>query len=113
MTITDRNASPSDTSRTFVSGRPVSPGEVLQEEFLGPLGISQRTAAQAMGIPPIRISEIVRGKRAVTADTALRFAAYLGTSPEFWLNLQAHFELSKVLANRENPFSWISPAAPT
>lgn len=109
MTITNVNTNPSDSAKKFISGRPVSPGEVLQEEFLGPLGISQRTAAHAMGIPPIRISEIARGKRAITADTALRFAAYFGTSPEFWLNLQAHFELSKVLATGENPFRWITP----
>lgn len=72
---------------------PVPPGEVLLEEFLKPLGISQYRLAKDLSVPPRRINEIVHGKRAVTADTALRLSRYLGTSERFWLNLQARYEL--------------------
>jgi addiction module HigA family antidote len=72
---------------------PVPPGEVLLEEFLKPLGISQYQLAKDISVPPRRINEIAHGKRAVTADTALRLARYLGTSERFWLNLQARYEL--------------------
>ena len=71
----------------------IHPGEVLLEEFLNPLGISQNRLARAMGVPPRRINEIVHGKRAITADTALRLAAALGTSEKFWLGLQADYDL--------------------
>jgi addiction module HigA family antidote len=72
---------------------PVHPGEILLEEFLGPLGISQYRLAKETSVPPRRVNEIVRGLRAVTADTALRLARYFGTSERFWLNLQARFDL--------------------
>ncbi len=72
---------------------PVSPGEILQEEFLRPLGISQYRLAKALTVPPRRINEIVHGKRGVTADTALRLARHFGTSERFWLNLQARYDL--------------------
>ncbi len=72
---------------------PVHPGEVLLEEFLKPIGISQYKLAQDISVPPRRINEIVLGKRAVTADTALRLSRYLGTSERFWLNLQARHDL--------------------
>lgn len=72
---------------------PVPPGEGLLEEFLTPLGISQYQLAKDISVPPGRINEIAHGKRAVTADTALRLARYLGTSERFWLNLQARYEL--------------------
>ena len=72
---------------------PVTPGEVLLEEFIKPLGISQYQVAKDVGVPPRRINEIVLGKRAVTADTALRLARYFGTSERFWLNLQARHDL--------------------
>jgi addiction module HigA family antidote len=72
---------------------PVHPGEVLLEEFLEPAGLSQYRLAKDISVPPRRINEIVHGKRAVTADTALRFARYFGTTPRFWLNLQAQYEL--------------------
>ncbi len=71
----------------------VHPGEVLLEEFLTPLGISQNRLARAMGVPPRRINEIVHGKRAITADTAIRLAAALGTSEQFWMGLQADYDL--------------------
>ena len=72
---------------------PVHPGDILLEEFLEPLGISQYRLAMDTSVPPRRINEIVHGKRSVTADTALRLARYFGTSPEFWLNLQARYDL--------------------
>lgn len=72
---------------------PIHPGEVLLEEFLEPMGISQYRLAKDISVPPRRINEIVHGKRAVTADTALRLARYFGTSDRFWLNLQASYDL--------------------
>src|SRR5581483_11443651 len=72
---------------------PVHPGEILQEEFLSPLGISQYRLAKELSVPPRRINEIVRGTRAVSGDTALRLARYFGTSERFWLNLQSRYEL--------------------
>ena len=74
---------------------PMHPGEILLEEFLVPLGLSQYRVAKEAGVPPRRINEIVHGKRSVTADTALRLARLFGTSAEFWLNLQAHFDLER------------------
>ncbi|MDA0271250.1 MAG: HigA family addiction module antitoxin [Chloroflexi bacterium] len=72
---------------------PVHPGEVLLEEFLVPLGVSQYRLALDISVPPRRINEIVHGKRGVSADTALRLARYFGTTERFWLNLQAQFDL--------------------
>jgi addiction module HigA family antidote len=69
------------------------PGEVLQEDFLAPLGLSQYRLARAITVPPRRINEIVHGARAITADTALRLARYFGTSARFWLNLQTRYDL--------------------
>ncbi len=71
----------------------IHPGEILLEEFLIPLEISQNRVARDIGVPPRRINEIVHGKRAVTADTALRLARYFGTSEAFWMGLQADYEL--------------------
>ncbi len=73
--------------------RPVHPGEVLSEEFLKPLGLSANKLAKAIGVPANRISEIVAGRRDVTAESALRLAQALGTTAEFWLNLQQAFDL--------------------
>jgi antitoxin HigA-1 len=73
--------------------KPIHPGEVLAEEFLEPLGISQYRLAKQTGMPADRIGKIVSGSRSVTADTALRLAAFFGTTPAFWLNLQAHYDL--------------------
>jgi addiction module HigA family antidote len=72
---------------------PVHPGEILIEEFLAPLQISQYRLAKEISVPPRRINEIVHGKRAISADTALRLARYFGTSDRFWLNLQARYDL--------------------
>ena len=77
---------------------PVPPGEILLCEFLEPLGLSQNRLANALGVPPRRINEIVLGKRAITADTALRLGRYFSTSPEFWLNFQMQYELETARA---------------
>lgn len=72
---------------------PVHPGEILREDFMKPLGLSQYRVATDIGVPPLRISEIVRGKRAVSADTAMRLARYFGTSAGIWMRLQAQYDL--------------------
>ncbi len=72
---------------------PIHPGEVLSEEFLKPLAITEYRLAKNINVPARRINEIVHGNRSVSADTALRFAAYFGTSAEFWTNLQSRYEL--------------------
>ena len=73
----------------------VHPGEVLLEEFIVPMNLSQNAVARAISVPPRRINEIVLGKRAVTADTALRLARYFGTSEQFWMGLQADYDLEE------------------
>lgn len=72
---------------------PIHPGEILREEFLAPMEISQYRLAKDTSVPPRRINEIVRGQRSISADTALRLARYFGTSERFWINLQARFDL--------------------
>ena len=72
---------------------PVHPGEILLEEFMKPLGISQYRLAKAMNVYPRKVNEIIQGKRSITADTALRLARFFGTSAEVWMNLQAHYDL--------------------
>jgi addiction module HigA family antidote len=72
---------------------PVHPGEILLEEYLKPLGISQNKLGRDLNVPAQRINDIVRGQRAVTVDTALRLARYFHTSPQFWLNLQSRYDL--------------------
>ena len=71
----------------------VHPGDILQEDFLEPLGITQYRLAKDISVPPRRINEIVHGKRSITADTALRLSRYFGVSPQFWIHLQAHYDL--------------------
>ncbi len=83
--------------------RPIHPGEVLLEEFLKPMGLSQNRLALSIGVPPRRINEIALGKRGITADTALRLARYFDMSPQFWMGLQMDYELDlaeDALANR-------------
>ncbi len=72
---------------------PTHPGEVLREDFLKPMGFSQYALAKAIGVPQIRVSEIVNGKRAETPDTALRLARYFGTTAEFWIGIQSTYDL--------------------
>jgi addiction module HigA family antidote len=95
--------------------QPIHPGEILQEEFLLALKISQYRLAKDIAVAPIRISEIVRGSRAISADTALRLGKYFNVSPEFWLNLQSHYELaveserlSSVLKNKVKVFEFVA-----
>ena len=79
---------------------PVHPGEILLEEFMKPLGISQNQLARDLKVPPRRINEIVHARRGVTIDTALRLARHFGTSVEFWINLQTHYELELAEDNK-------------
>jgi len=84
---------------------PVHPGEILEEEFLKPLGISQNRLGKDLGVSPRRVNEIIHGKRAITADTALRLSRYFGNSASFWLGLQMDFDLDvadDALAERIN-----------
>jgi addiction module HigA family antidote len=78
---------------------PVTPGEILKEEFLTEYGLSQNQLAKAIGISPNRIAEIVNNRRRIAADTALRLSLYFGNSPEFWLNLQSNYDLKKARRN--------------
>ena len=78
---------------------PVTPGEILKEEFLAEYGLSQNKLAKAIGISPNRIAEIVNNRRRITADTALRLGLYFGNSPEFWMNLQTHYDLKTARQN--------------
>ena len=78
---------------------PVTPGEILKDEFLTEYGLSQNQLARAIGISPNRITEIVNNRRRITADTALRLSLYFGNSPEFWLNLQSHYDLKMARRN--------------
>ena len=72
---------------------PIHPGETLREDFLKPLGLTANRLAMQLQVPVTRVNDIVRGKRAITADTALRLARYFGTTPQFWMNLQANYDL--------------------
>lgn len=74
---------------------PIHPGEILLEEFLRPMGISQYRLAKSISVPPRRINELVHGNRAVTADTALRLSRFFGTSERFWMNLQTRYDLER------------------
>jgi len=76
---------------------PIHPGEILRTEFLEPLGLSQNRLAREIGVPPRRINEIVHGKRAISADTAVRLSKFFGTTAQLWLNLQSHYELDCIL----------------
>ena len=75
---------------------PIHPGEILKEEFLDPMNITQYRLAKDINVPPRRINEIVLGKRGISADTALRLGRYFSMSPEFWINLQTHYDLEVV-----------------
>jgi addiction module HigA family antidote len=78
---------------------PVTPGEMLREEFLAEYGLSQNQLAKAVGISPNRIAEIINNRQCITADTALRLSLYFGNSPEFWMNLQTHYDLKLARRN--------------
>jgi addiction module HigA family antidote len=90
---------------------PVHPGEVLAQEFLVPNGLTASALAKALGVPANRISELVRGRRGISGDTALRLARFFGTSPEVWLNLQARFELDCARDRSGDQIERIKPLA--
>lgn len=89
----------------------IHPGEILKEEFLDPMGISQNRLALDLHIPATRIGEIVHCRRSISADTALRLGRYFGTGPEFWMNLQANYDLGMVLHEKEAELTRIPVAA--
>lgn len=88
---------------------PIHPGEVLMEDFIKGFGITQNKLAVSIGVPPRRINEIVHGMRSVSADTALRLSKYFGTSAEFWLNLQTHYELDLAQDRAADQIAAITP----
>ncbi len=90
---------------------PVHPGEVLLHDFMEPLGLTQNALAKAIGVTPMRVSEIVRGQRRVTADTALRLSRYFGTRPAWWLDLQNHCDLATAADELEAKIARIKPCA--
>jgi addiction module HigA family antidote len=89
----------------------IHPGEILSEDFLKPMGLSAYRLSKGANIDQTRISEIIRGKRSITADTALRLARFFGNSPEFWLNLQAHYDLEQKKREMEKDLKKIKPYA--
>ena len=89
--------------------RPTPPGEILRYEFLEPLGLTQKALAAALGITRVRLSEIIRGKRAITPDTALRLARFFDTTPEFWLGLQTDLNLWDTLKAHGAEYEKIKP----
>lgn len=95
--------------------QPIHPGEILMEEFLMPFAVSQYRLAKDIDVAPRRINEIIHGQRAISADTALRLGKYFNTSPQFWLNLQSHYELAiesdelaNVLKNKVKVFEFVA-----
>ncbi|GAB6110551.1 HigA family addiction module antitoxin [Desulfomicrobium salsuginis] len=87
-----------NTMKNLIPG-PIHPGEILLEDFMKPLAITQYALAKAISVPPRRINEIVHGKRAISADTALRLGRYFGVDPQSWMNLQSHYELEVAAQN--------------
>jgi addiction module HigA family antidote len=88
---------------------PIHPGEILLEEFLNPMGISQYRLAQTISVPARRINEIVHGNRAISPDTALRLARAFGTSDRFWINLQSRYDLDVAIAKNQHELDQIQP----
>jgi addiction module HigA family antidote len=91
--------------KVFTTRLKVHPGEILRDEFMTPLDLSARSLASALGVPPNRVTEIVRGERCVTADTAIRLGLHFGTTSQFWLNLQQAYDLA--IAESEGDFSTV------
>ena len=87
----------------------IHPGEILREEFLEPLNMAPHALALALGVPSTRISDIVRERRAITADTAARLGRYFGTTAQFWLNLQAHYDLAVIESQKAEELDRIIP----
>lgn len=93
--------------------RPIHPGEILREEFLVPLNLSANALAIALGVPAPRINDIARERRGITADTALRLARYFGTSAEFWMGLQADYDLRIAATAANDALARIQPMEPS
>ena len=87
----------------------IHPGEILREEFLRPMGITAYRLSKETGIDQTRISEVIRGKRSPSVDTALRFAAFFGNSPEFWINLQNHYDIQEKRRQMQSKLKRIKP----
>jgi len=87
----------------------ITPGEILLEDYMKPMGLSQNALARALDVPPRRINEIIHGKRTITLDTSLRLARYLGQSPRFWLNIQNECDLRNALKLQQQIFQRIRP----
>ncbi len=85
------------------------PGEILNEDFLKPLGVSQYALAKAIGVPPRRIHEIVQGKRSISADTAVRLAVFFGTDAQSWINLQSHYDTEQAMETLADILARITP----
>jgi len=88
---------------------PISPGEILAEEFMKPMNLSSNALARAIGVTPARVNEIVNGKRGITANTAWRLARYFGTTPDVWMNLQQRFDLQTARHELEDVLKDIQP----
>ncbi|MHC1726814.1 MAG: HigA family addiction module antitoxin [Syntrophobacteraceae bacterium] len=91
--------------------RPTPPGEILQHEFIEPLGLTQKQLAEALGITRIRVNEIIRGKRGITTDTAFRFSKFFGTTVDFWIGLQADVDMWDTLRTHQREYERIKPIA--
>lgn len=91
--------------------KPIHPGEILREEFMVPMGISSNALARAVGVTPARINEIVRERRGITADTALRLARFFGTDVQSWMNLQTNYDIECALAKAGSAIAHIQPWA--
>ncbi|MDR2172905.1 MAG: HigA family addiction module antidote protein [Burkholderiales bacterium] len=89
--------------------KPIHPGEILREEFMLPLGLSSNALARAIGVTPARVNDIARERRGITADTALRLARYFNTSHEFWMNLQAHYDIEMAMGAAGKAITHIQP----
>lgn len=92
-----------------MSQRPVHPGEILREEYLRPLGLMPYRLAQHLHVPVPRVNDVIRGRRAITPDTALRLARYFGTTDRFWLNLQARYDLDRTRHRLGRSLAAITP----
>jgi addiction module HigA family antidote len=89
--------------------KPIHPGEILREEFMLPMGISSNALARAVGVTPARINEVVRGRRGITADTALRLSRYFGTDVQSWMNLQTNYDIECAKAQAGEAIAHIRP----
>ncbi|MCF3498497.1 addiction module antidote protein, HigA family [Stenotrophomonas maltophilia] len=98
-------------AKTAIALPAIHPGEILSEEFLVPLGMSARALAAEINVTPARVSEIIAGRRGITADTALRLGRYFGTTPQLWLNLQTQYDLLTVSVELADVIDHISPRA--